>query len=69
MAVGEEPSDDNHDTLACCGHACLAALIPGRTPDLKEPRRSDQKFVVPVSLLSGLAPDGPRRPPRDVHLI
>ena len=69
MAVGEEPSDDNHDTLACCGDACLAALIPGRTADLKEPRRSDQKFVMPVSLLSGLAPDGPRRPPRDVHLI
>ena len=52
MAVGEEPSDDNHDTLACCGDACLAALIPGRTADLKEPRRSDQKFVMPVSLLS-----------------
>lgn len=29
----------------------------------------DQKFVMPVFLLSGLAPDGPRRPPRDHHLI
>lgn len=59
-----EPGVGEHGTLACCGKACVAALLPDQAPCLEKPRGGDQKSPVLASLLTGSAPEGPRRPPR-----
>lgn len=67
--VGEKHDAANHQTLACCGTACLAALTPDDGPRLDGPQNVPSKPPVLVSLLKGCGPDGPRRPPRLSDLI
>ena len=51
-------------TPACCGEACLSALLPSESPCPDWPWGAGAKSHVLVSLLNGLGPDGLRRPPR-----
>lgn len=53
-----------HGTLACCGTACIAALMPDDGPRLEGPQNVSSTPSILVSLLNGCGPDGPRRPPR-----
>lgn len=54
---------DQHNSSACCGKACMAALVPDQAPRLQSPR-GDQKSLVLACWLTGLSQEGPRRPPR-----
>lgn len=63
-----EAVDPDHHTAggasACCGDACLSALIPDDGPCLHRAWQEGTKHAVLFSLLSGRAPEGLRRPPR-----
>lgn len=63
-----EAIDPDHHTAggasACCGDACLSALMPDEGPYLHRAWQEGPKPAVLFSLLSGRAPDGLRRPPR-----
>lgn len=48
----------------CCGDACHLALIPQNSPALQRLWHVGSILLVPASLLSGLALEGLRRPPR-----
>lgn len=50
--------------FACCGDACLTALIPEEGPCLLRAWPDSLKPAALSSLLSGRAPEGLRRPPR-----
>lgn len=62
--VGEKHEAAQHGTLACCGTACIAALMPDDGPRLEGPQNVSSTPSILVSLLNGCGPDGPRRPPR-----
>lgn len=51
-------------TFACCGDACLTALMPGEGPSLLRAWPDRLKLAALSTLLSGRAPEGLRRPPR-----
>lgn len=51
-------------TPACCGDACLVAVMPDEGPGLHREGQVGSKFSVLVSLLSGRALEGPRHPPQ-----
>lgn len=63
-----EAVDPDHHTAggasACCGDACLSALMPDDGPCLHPAWQEGTKHPVLFSLLSGRAPEGLRRPPR-----
>lgn len=63
-----EVVDSDHHTAsgasACCGDACLSALMPDEGPCLHRTWQEGTKPAVLFSLLSGRAPEGLRRPPR-----
>lgn len=60
--------DADHHTAggasACCGDACLTALLPDEGPCLDRGWQEGTKPAALSSLLSGRAPEGLRRPPR-----
>jgi|SRR5690625_439674 len=55
--------------LACCGKACLSALLPDEGPRPDCPWNTRSKFPGLVAILSGRGPDGLRRPPWLLDLI
>lgn len=63
-----EAVESDHHTAggasACCGDACLSALMPDEGPCLHHAWQEGAKPAALFSLLSGRALEGLRRPPR-----
>lgn len=63
-----EAVDPDHHTAdgasACCGDACLSALMPDEGPCLHRAWQEGTKPAALLPLLNGRSPEGLRRPPR-----
>ena len=68
-AVSQKHGTANDGTAACCGEACLLALMPDIDTHLSKPWGVRSRSLRRVSSLSGHDPDGLRRPPRLLHRI
>lgn len=68
-AVSHKHGTANDGTAACCGEACLLALMPDIDTHLSKPWGVRSRSLLRVSSLSGHDPDGLRRPPRLLHRI
>ena len=66
-AVSHKYGTTTNGTAACCGEACLLALMPDIDTQLSKPWGVRSRALLRVSSLSGHDPDGLRRPPRLLH--
>lgn len=66
LMVSENFDETGTGNFACCGKACLSALLPNDDSCMEWPWDAGVKSFILVSLFRGREPEGLRRPPRSL---